>query len=213
MLYGSKVSLCADNMNLSKLETSPSLKLQRYYHYISEFDPDISHISGKDNVVADLLSRMDFKSEMVEEVAELDDFPLLPRFIKAKQDEENMELNDKMIYADVEGCFLIVTKEKGQIVAPNAIQSEILKWIHECYMHPGISRMYNSIKEMFWWKGMFKDVAEYVDSCEVCRVNKVNKKKYGLLKATDLDEDISKFECFSLDICGYFSCGWRRCRI
>ncbi len=51
---------------------------------------------------------------------------------------------------------------------------------------------------------MGKDVENYVKFCEIYAKNKVNRRKYGHLTATNIDLDISAFEIVALDICGPF---------
>ena len=78
------------------------MKLQRYYHFIKEFQSDINHISGSENFVADLLSRMDYKDNTGNnEVFALDSFPLLPEYIKDQQLLEYQEIDDEYMLEDV----------------------------------------------------------------------------------------------------------------
>ena len=60
LLYGTQITIHTDSLNLSYMQTSNSMKLQRYYLEIMEYSPNIEHISGKENKTADLLSRMDW---------------------------------------------------------------------------------------------------------------------------------------------------------
>ena len=46
--------------------------------------------------------------------------------------------------------------------------------IEECHsfayiMHPCGNKMYRNLLENFWWKGMKKDIAEFVASCLTCQ--------------------------------------------
>ena len=50
---------------------------------MSDFDIKIKHVSGKSNVVADLLSRMDFSETLAE--VEIEEFPLLAGYLSAAQ--------------------------------------------------------------------------------------------------------------------------------
>lgn len=38
--------------------------------------------------------------------------------------------------------------------------------------HPGISRMYERLKTLYWWKNMRQDIENYVKSCKSCQINK-----------------------------------------
>ena len=35
-------------------------------------------------------------------------------------------------------------------------------------LHPGMTKMYQDLKENFWWHGMKKDVAQFVSACLTC---------------------------------------------
>ena len=36
-------------------------------------------------------------------------------------------------------------------------------------MHPGGNKMYQDLKQHYWWKGMKRDVTEYVSKCLMCQ--------------------------------------------
>ena len=40
-------------------------------------------------------------------------------------------------------------------------------------MHPGGNKMYRDLKLYYWWRGMKKDVTEYVSKCLTCQQVKV----------------------------------------
>ena len=49
---------------------------------------------------------------------------------------------------------------------------------HSYYsIHPGLTKMYHDIKEIYWWHGMKKDVAEFVAQCPNCQQVKVEHQK------------------------------------
>jgi hypothetical protein len=35
-------------------------------------------------------------------------------------------------------------------------------------IHPGSEKMYQDLKKRFWWYGMKRMIAEYVDVCDSC---------------------------------------------
>ena len=51
------------------------------------------------------------------------------------------------------------------------LRREILEEAHcAAYaMHPGSTKMYQDLKDNYWWKGMKKDIAEYVSKCLTCQ--------------------------------------------
>ena len=38
--------------------------------------------------------------------------------------------------------------------------------------HPGISKTYKQLRQIFFWKGLKEDVQKYVNECKVCQKNK-----------------------------------------
>ena len=51
-------------------------------------------------------------------------------------------------------------------------------------MHPGSTKMYHTLKEHYWWKGMKRDIVEFVSKCLTCQqVKAEHQKPIGLLKS------------------------------
>ncbi|KAL4028527.1 hypothetical protein IC575_011724 [Cucumis melo] len=49
-------------------------------------------------------------------------------------------------------------------------------------MHPGSTKMYRTLKKTYWWPGMKREIAEYVDRCLICQqVKPVRQRPGGLL--------------------------------
>ena len=62
-------------------------------------------------------------------------------------------------------------KEATQLVLPKECQDVVLKLAHEVPMawHLGVTKTKNRILERYCWPGVFKDVAHYCQSCELCQ--------------------------------------------
>ena len=62
-----------------------------------------------------------------------------------------------------------ILRFQGRICVPN--DAEVKKLILEegyksrLSLHPGMTKMYQNLKETFWWQGMKKDVAFFVSAC------------------------------------------------
>ncbi|MCI93204.1 hypothetical protein A2U01_0114502, partial [Trifolium medium] len=39
-------------------------------------------------------------------------------------------------------------------------------------IHPGVTKMYQDLRKMFWWLGMKKETAEFVYACLTCQKSK-----------------------------------------
>ncbi|KAK1620599.1 hypothetical protein QYE76_026116, partial [Lolium multiflorum] len=67
----------------------------------------------------------------------------------------------------------------------------ILKEAHETpySIHPGSTKMYMDLKEMFWWNNMKREIAQYVSECHTCqRVKAEHQSPAGLLKPLEIPE-------------------------
>ena len=89
ILYGCKLYIYTDSLNLSYIQTSTSRKLQRYHMEIADFDCGVRHIAGVDNVVADYISRMNYCSVCSIENSPLQLFPLSIKYVSNKQEEDD----------------------------------------------------------------------------------------------------------------------------
>ena len=51
------------------------------------------------------------------------------------------------------------------------LRKELLEEAHySAYsVHPGSTKMYQTLKDTYWWNGMKKDVAEFVSKCLTCQ--------------------------------------------
>ena len=52
---------------------------------------------------------------------------------------------------------------------------DVMKEAHDTPLsiHPGSTKMYQGIRQRYWWSNMEQDIARYVDECDVCRRVKV----------------------------------------
>nr|ABA95128.1 retrotransposon protein, putative, Ty3-gypsy subclass [Oryza sativa Japonica Group] len=56
-------------------------------------------------------------------------------------------------------------------------------------IHPGSTKMYQDLKEKFWWVSMRKEIAEFVALCDVCqRVKAEHQRPAGLLQPLQIPE-------------------------
>jgi hypothetical protein len=51
------------------------------------------------------------------------------------------------------------------------IRAEILDEAHNSKyaIHPGCTKMYQDLRDRFWWNDMRTDIAEFVAKCDICR--------------------------------------------
>jgi len=91
---------------------------------------------------------------------------------------------------------------KNRICVPRdqKIRMEILNEAHNSMysIHPGCMKMYQDLKDHFWWRDMRKDIAEYVAKCDICRrIKAEHQRPAGLLKPLDIP--VWKWDDISMD--------------
>ena len=70
-------------------------------------------------------------------------------------------------------------------------------------VHPGSTKMYQDLKQHFWWTGLKRDVAEYVSKCLTCQQVRVeHQRPGGELQPLELPE--WKWECVTMDFVSTF---------
>ena len=76
-----------------------------------------------------------------------------------------------------------VIRFKGRLCVPanEELKSEVLHEAHHSKytIHPGVTKMYQDMKRMYWWPGMKRDVACFVAKCLTCQQVKFEHQKTG----------------------------------
>jgi hypothetical protein len=76
---------------------------------------------------------------------------------------------------------------KNRLVAPKVpeLRQLILDEAHNIrfFIHPGSNKMYQDLKQRFWWTNIKIEIARYVVRCDTCRrVKVVRLKPAGMLQ-------------------------------
>ena len=72
------------------------------------------------------------------------------------------------------------SKDFCALVIPKAWRYTILVETHDKMGHQGNNRTYSLIKQQYYWKGMAKDVKDYIQRCPACRQEKAQVQSYPL---------------------------------
>ena len=72
------------------------------------------------------------------------------------------------------------SKDFCALVIPKAWKYTILVETHDKMGHQGNNRTYSLIKRQYYWKGMAKDVKDYIQRCPACRQEKARVQSYPL---------------------------------
>jgi cleavage and polyadenylation specificity factor subunit 1 len=142
--------------------------------YISQFTTDIRHISGRDNIVADTLSR-------VESVASL----ATPEALAAAQDEDKelttllsgttaLQLQRIHIPGTAVTLYCDTAGVKPRPYVPSPLRRQVFDSLHSL-SHPGIKATAKLVSQRFVWPAIQKDCRTWARACQACQRSKVSR--------------------------------------
>src|ERR1044072_6759435 len=94
-------------------------------------------------------------------------------------------------------CFSIYSKEtvffENRLVVPKNknLRQLILKEAHDTSLsiHPGSTKMYEDLRQRFWWTRMKREIAQFIAECDVCRrVKAEHQRPAGTLQPLSIPE-------------------------
>lgn len=172
----------------------------RHLDYIAQFSTDINHIAGKENIVADSLSRIeeistkgiDYSKLCQQQQQDIEIKELInkdgPYSIKLL----NFPLGNYQIYCDV---------SQGTIrpYIPSTFRKDVFNAVHNL-SHGGIRTTRKMISQRFFWPSMNKDVGNMVRSCLPCQRNKID--RHTSSPTMNIPIESSRFSEVHIDIVG-----------
>ncbi|KAM2418624.1 hypothetical protein ACFX1W_025288 [Malus domestica] len=203
-LLGTPFVIKTDNVATSYFQTQQKLtpKQARWQEFLAEFDYKLEYKQGKENVVADALSRrvelmatvLKPQSHLLDRVREG-----LSHDVQAKNIVEFVKDGKTRRFWLEDG--LLYTKGK-RIYVPKwgSLRKEILKECHDSMWagHPGTHRTLALVSDAYYWPQMRDDVDSYVKTCLVCQQDKVEQKQPGGL-LEPLPTPSRPWECLTMD--------------
>ena len=157
----------------SAVERSP--RQTRHMSFISEFSTNVFHVSGKDNVVADALSRPDISAISLPTI----DFRQLAadqavseEFAAYKTSITGLRFDNVQFV----GCTVLcdVSMGKPRPVVPREWTRRIFDAIHNL-AHTGCRPTQRAISSRFVWHGLKRDVRRWCRECHPCQASKIHR--------------------------------------
>ena len=223
-MLGNRVTVYTDHKNLTHDETKHTCnRVLRQRLVLEEYGCTLKYIEGDKNVVADTLSRLDFETNP-ERVGEsylmkytYDDKIKVPvdlRFIAEQQqkDKEFIAAKDKYPERFKEAVlhenFKVqlyrkdVESKNWLIYVPEKMSNDLIDRFHMNHIHPGESRLTETIRQNFYVQSLDKKVKQYVKTCKECQEAKVTAvQPVGKLPVRS-ERSGTPFEYVRIDCCG-----------
>ena len=181
LLFGRDFTLCTDHKPLLHMfsKTATVERRRRHIEYLSTFDFHIKHVAGRDNVVADALSR----DKALDSIEFSTPFSCVPPTLIRQQQEQDATLRSipshtksisSGVWRDHDGCLLV----------PSVYRQQLINSVHSL-SHTGILSTLRQLQLMYTWPQMRKDISAHINACIACQSSKVTRhtrppfKSYG----------------------------------
>ena len=202
ILLGFKVNFLSTYKYLS-FENFKLERVRRWRLIIEEYDYTFTYTPGKDNFIADMISRypmVDIKSTDIQEMNTLEaenNFPMDLSDIKSHQDNCNIKGNNYIV-RKLHGSELKYYKDK--IVLPQSLVRPVIEWYHHNLNHTGATHTFKTINEHCYFPNMERIINKFVKECNTCTHTKLPAIKYGHLPPAI--NAYEPWECVQIDLIG-----------
>lgn len=177
----------------------------RHLDFISQFSTDLRHVKGRDNVVADTLSRPDISALHTDTRI---DFTLLaeaqktdPELQALLKSESKTSMVLKAVPRITAGGTIVCDVSHGltRPFVPQSHRKAVFNAVHGL-SHPGVRATQRAITARFVWPGVNKTVRKWAQECLSCQRSKIHRHVHAPL-GTFSNPD-ARFAHVHLDLVG-----------
>ncbi|GJR65798.1 putative reverse transcriptase domain-containing protein [Tanacetum coccineum] len=184
------------------------MRQRRWIELLSDYECEIKYHPGKANVVADALSRKErLKPRRVRAMSITIHSGLKTKILEAQGEafkdlkapaEWLRGLEKHFKQPDDGGIYFF---DRIWIPSVGGVRKLMMNEAHTSRysIHPGADKMYYDLRDLYWWPGMKRDIAEYVSKCLTCsKIKAEHQKPSELLQQPKILE--WKWEKITMDL-------------
>ena len=196
-VMGGKIVIRTDHKALIFLKTCKLLsgRLTRWIMAIQDYDISIEHCPGKNNSVADTLSRLSGSEDnqkvnhgngkiILYALAKRPSSSLPNQFQNFSQEQKSDPILQQKIneveekktnkYENYDGLLYLVNGENKRLCVTKSIIRDLIDECHEMYTHIGPLKVIKMLNEHFYYPKLAKMVRQRLSTCDSCQRNKVS---------------------------------------
>nr|GEY96060.1 putative reverse transcriptase domain-containing protein [Tanacetum cinerariifolium] len=151
---------------------------RRWIELLSDYDCEIRYHPGKENVVADALSRKEREKPLrVRSLVVTDHKDLMQQILKAQVEslkdgnvqKEDLGRMQKQIFK-IRSNGIRHHDKRIWLSLHGGLRDLIMHESHKSKysIHPRSTKMYQDLRKLYWWPNMKADIATYVGQCLTC---------------------------------------------
>ena len=172
----------------------------RHLDFISQFTSDIRHIAGKDNVVADALSRIEeIHLNGPVEVTDLAQAQLSEPELESLRSNPKSTIKLMQVPNSSATLYCDCSTENIRPYVSTKLRRTIFDQLHNL-SHPGIRSSLKLVTDRYFWPSMNVDCRKWAKSCIKCQKSKTNRHIFN--EIGEFPGTCKRFETIHIDIVG-----------